>query len=245
MTITKYVPIDSVLYDLSLTIDSKFWNEATVKEWLNRGYRQLGISAKLESKVKVLEVFQHKVNLPTDFIFLNQIGYYDSENCTTDYKISDFKPMKLSSSSFSKGFCLDTSIEHCPGCFHEFGINTDLTITTTLPVGIIILSYLGYPTDENNTVLIPDDETVKEALLHYILYRYWMAKYQVKEEGADQRMQFHLSMWSTLSKKAYNLNLPDISTMENIKTTLNSLVSKENEFLSFFTNLSTHAEHNF
>ena len=249
MTTTKYVPIDSVLYDLSLTLDFKFVNEAAVKEWLYRGFRQLGISAKIEPKVKILEVFQHTTKLPADFIYLNQVAHYLNDECTNDcspdYSLAQFSPMKLSSSSFATALCADPSITFCPTCLHEFNISSDLTLTTTLPVGLIAVSYLGYPVDEAGLILIPDDETVKEALLHYTLYRYWMSKYQVKEEGADQRLQFHLSMWNTLSKKAYNLNLPDISTLENIKNIRNNLVPKQNEFLNFFTNLSSYAKYDF
>lgn len=32
MTITKYIPLKSILYDLSLTIDDRYWNENKMME---------------------------------------------------------------------------------------------------------------------------------------------------------------------------------------------------------------------
>jgi hypothetical protein len=59
----------------------------------------------------------------------------------------------------------------------------------------------------------------------------------MKEEGANQRMSFHLGMWSTLSKKALNTNLPDVSVLENIKNNHNSLVPNSRKFDQLFTTL--------
>jgi hypothetical protein len=45
-----------------------------------------------------------------------------------------------------------------------------------------------------------------------------MAKMTMKEDGADNLMKHHLSMWQTLSVRAKgNLTFPDINQLENIK----------------------------
>lgn len=60
----------------------------------------------------------------------------------------------------------------------------------------------------------------------------------MKETGASQRMQFHLQMWSTLSRKAQSLNLPNLGQMENIRASRSRLVPNSNAFGNFFGGLS-------
>ncbi len=102
----------------------------------------------------------------------------------------------------------------------------------------MIVAYKGLPTDEEGNILIPDDETLKEALTHFVLYKYWLTKYLMKEEGAAQRMSNHLTMWSTLSKKAMNLNLPNVSELENLKNINNRLVPRTNAHSQLFSRLN-------
>lgn len=249
----KYIPLRSILYDLSLTINDRYWNDSKMMEWLARGYRQMNISNLLTTKVKQLEVLNHKTQLPTDFKYLIQIvefigGNVSCENETlylpsgtelSTQKLSyiPWRPMRLSSNPFHNSICLDKSLMYCTDCNHEFGISPSLVVTTTLQAGIIMVAYMGYPTDEDGELLIPDDETLKEALLHYVLYRYWMSKAQMLEQGADKMEQKHLHMWNTLAIKAKNLNLPDVNELENLSAQLNHLVPRENRFQQMFLTL--------
>ncbi len=257
MTITKYIPLRSILYDLSLTIDDRYWNENKMMEWLAHGFRQLNIEAALETKVKQLEVINHKTQLPSDFKYLIQMVEYVGTNSTscvndmlyltegaslnTHVSISvPWKVMRLTSNPFHNSICLDGSLLSCTDCGAEFAVSPSLVVTTTKPSGIIMVSYLGHPTDENGDLTIPDDETLKEALLHYVLYRYWMAKSQMMEKGADKMEAKHRSMWATLSLKATgNLNLPDLNQLENLKNQLDHLVPRTNRFQQMFTTLSS------
>lgn len=255
----KYTPINSVLYDLSLTIDDRYWNESKMLQWLIHGVRQINIESLLVDNVTAVEVTAHKAQLPADFVYLTQVAYSTADvlgGCSSDIGLdgpenfvsaifdSDcssnitWKPMKLTTNPYHKSICLDDKIINCSSCEHQFSISSSLIITTTLPSGTILVGYKGYPLDEENQILIPDDETLKEALLHYVLYRYWLSKFQMKEEGADSRMKFHLTMWATLSKKAMNLNLPDISQLENIKAIHNRLAPRSNRFQQLFLTLN-------
>lgn len=60
----------------------------------------------------------------------------------------------------------------------------------------------------------------------------------MKEDGADSRVKFHLSMWNTLSHKTLNLNLPDVSKMENLKEIRNKLNPSSREFQKAFLGLN-------
>lgn len=154
--------------------------------------------------------------------------------------------MRLTSNPYHNSLCLDKSLMYCTDCDHEFSVSPGLVLTTTLSAGVIMVAYLSHPTDEYGDTLIPDDENLKEALFHYVLYRYWLSKYQMKEDGARERIKFHLEMWNTLAiKTTGNMNLPDINQLENIKAQLNRLVPRENRFQQMFLTLGNRENVNF
>ena len=257
--INNYVSIKSILHELSLTIEERYWNETTMLEWATRALRQMNVLPALEQHVTVLEVCEHKASLPTDLKYLTQVMYKvtsdtadsldsiiadldlpeNSELLTSAGAVVPFKwaAMRLSTSPFHNSICLDEKLLHCNECKYEFTVSPSLVLTTNMRNGVILVGYLRYPVDAEGDPLIPDNEVLKEAILHYVLYRYWMTKYQMKEEGAESRIKFHLDMWSTLSKKALNLNLPDVNTIENLLNIRNRLVPRSRRFAQGFTTL--------
>lgn len=243
MISTNYTSIKSVLYDLINTIDERYWNETIVLEMAVKAVKKINFIQKLHEKSCRILVTDHKAKLPLDFVYLTQVAY------TTDTSIDDntiWSAMKLSSNAYTDQICLDKSLSNCDTCTHEFGISPDLVITTTLKDGTIAIAYSAYSFGEDNDFQIPNNEALKEAILHYILYRYWMSKYQHKEEGAEQRMTFHLEMWNTFSAKAAGeLNMPDVSTLENIKNERNRLVPRTNRFNQLFTTLGNRGYANY
>lgn len=187
---TNYIPVDSVLYDLSLTIDERYWNEARALEWANKAARLIRSDQMLEGKLFVGDVTSHKVELPSDLKYLIQVIYRDSEcvdnTCYPELNIPEnsdlaskldgieminWQPMRLTSSPYHSSLCLDDSLLNCQVCSHEFSVSTDLILTTTLKQGKVMVSYIGIPMKDGK-LLIPDNEEVKEAIMAYILYRY-------------------------------------------------------------------------
>lgn len=212
---TKYISIKSVLYGISLLLDDRYWNENKVLEWLNRGYRKMDLSSAFVEKTAELTITTHKTTLPSDFRYLIQILDTTSvSNVDADTLLSDtldlpaestwtlananslygYRPMRLASNPYHSSICLDTTVSYCTDCVHEFSISPSLVITTTLEEGTILVAYLGYATDDDGCLLIPDDENLKEALQYYVFYMYWLEKDMMKEEGAAQRMTYWLSM---------------------------------------------------
>lgn len=259
--ISNYISIKSVIYDLSLTIDDRYYNETKALEWATKALRIIGPESALEAQVALVNVTQHKFPFPCDLKYLTQIGYIDdtlhqdnfadlqfppdSTLTPTSFDRSFWKPLRLASSSLHLGICLDQNIYACPGCDKEFTLDPSMIATTTLEKGKVLISYLRYPKDIEGDSLIPDDESLKEALLHYILYRYWMSKYMMKEDGSDQRMKFHLDMWETLAQKAKGrLNMPGIEQLENLKQ-INNKMMPRNRYRKFFTTLSSYGETTF
>lgn len=257
---SNYISIKSVLFELSLTIEERYWNETTMLEWASRAIRQMNLELALEQVPVVLQVCEHKAQLPSDLKYLTQVMYkvsssegmtlqeveadlalpQTSELLTSTGVVSNWKwaAMRLSTSPFHNSICLDEKILHCADCKYEFSVSPSLVLTTNMRNGTIMVAYLRYPVDEDGLPLIPDNEVVKEAILHYVLYRYWTSKYQMKEDGADGRVKFHLDMWSTLSKKALNLNLPDVSTIENLMNIRNRIVPRGRRFAQGFATLA-------
>ena len=264
---SNYISIKSVLYDLSLTIDDRYWNETKMGEWAHRALRMVHTDQSLETKVTYLEVCEHKAILPTDLKFLTQVAYYSGANTTSllgdinaldlppdselGTKLNQFntitwKAMRLTTNPYHASICLDNSITYCTDCQHEFSVSKDLVLTTTLQTGVIMLSYLAWPKDDDGYALIPDNEFLKEAIFHYILYRYWLSKSMMMEEGSAAQVQFHLKMWNQLKAQAAgDLNKPDVNELENLKSQMNHLVPRASRFQQLFLTLGNRESINF
>ena len=263
---TNYISINAILYDLSLTIDDRYWNQNKMTEWAYKALRLIRSDVMLESKLVYLEVNNHKASLPNDLKYLTQIAYTPNacHTCISEHGDLDlpstsqllynyveenkfpWRALTWTNNGFHLGVCDKYMVTPCNNCIDSFTVTPDLTVTTTFCDGIIAVSYLGYPLDEQGCALIPNDEELKEAILHYVLYRYWMVKYNMKEEGSESRMQHYLQMWNTMSKKAAgNLNLPDVNQLENLKNQWNRLVPRTNQFQSMFLRLGNRENINF
>jgi len=78
----NYVTIKSVLAQIALILDDRYWNETVLLEHATRAIRAMNLEDKLEQKVAVLDVSTHKANLPLDFKYLTQMAYSNqTEKC--------------------------------------------------------------------------------------------------------------------------------------------------------------------
>ena len=206
---------------------------------------------------------EHKAVLPSDLKYLTQVAYVEdiivpylgAEDLPpgSDYasKLNtlsglSWKAMRLTSNPYHASICLDRTIMYCTDCMHEFSISSDMVMTTTMANGIIMVSYLAWMKDAKGYALIPDDEYLKEAIFHYILYRYWLSKSMMMEEGSAQQVQFHLKMWNQLKAQAAGqLNKPDVNELENIKSQMGALVPRVSKFQQLFLTLGNREQINF
>jgi hypothetical protein len=264
----KYIPIDAVLYNLSLDIAPPFYNEHKFKEWAIRGYRKLNLKEKFAEKVSLIQIVEHKAQLPEDVKYINQIAYKD--NFTVEdqsilnvlglgdveqtyinpqnwiqrlKKVGPWKPMKRSTNSFIYTVNLQNNIfpdlENIECCDHEYTIDQGLCLTSTLRNGFIWISYLAYATDDKCRVLIPDDEDLKDAIGHYCMYRFWNAKVI----GGD-RLSIHERDWNLkqyevlLAKASAKLNMPDSDGFENIMNITTRFLPRKNHARGFYSKLN-------
>lgn len=127
----------------------------------------------------------------------------------------------------------------CYDCKHEYVVDPGGCITTTLPKGYLLVSYLRNPTDSTGHLLIPDNEDLKEAIFHYVLYRYFLTRAIRKEQGSAQERDYHRMMFGMLKQKAAGaLNSPSIDELENIKDHRDHLVPRGNRYNGMFSKLN-------
>ena len=158
-----------------------------------------------------------------------------------------WRPIKLTTNNFHLTLLNDTSIYNdttylpgmydCQYCEHEYSIDSDGCIVTTLRDGLLYLAYKIHTQDTNGNTLIPDNEDLKDAIRHYTLYRYWSRKSLTNESKYER--EFHLKQFEVLKAKATaDINEPDEAQMENIKNQLQRLVPRSNMRDNFFSKLS-------
>lgn len=193
MTI-NYISIKSVLHDLSLMIDERYWNETAMEEWITKALRQLNIEPALEQAVSLIELCEHKATLPSDLKYLTQVAFKATPEPSDELsailsnldlpedsnlflyhsllKSLVWVPLKLTTNPYHASICLDETLMQCPGCQYEFSVSPSMVLTSNLKDGLLLVAYLRYPLDKDGSALIPDDETLKESILHYAMYRF-------------------------------------------------------------------------
>lgn len=193
MTI-NYISIKSVLHDLSLMIDERYWNETAMEEWITKALRQLNIEPALEQAVSLVELCEHKAILPSDLKYLTQVAFKATPEPSDELsailsnldlpedsnlflyhsllKSLVWVPLKLTTNPYHNSICLDETLMQCPGCQYEFSVSPSMVLTSNLKDGLLLVAYLRYPLDKDGSALIPDDETLKESILHYAMYRF-------------------------------------------------------------------------
>jgi len=275
----KYISIDSVLFDISLSIDEQYWDENAMKEWAIKGFRKMQLPLKFVQKVAVVPITSHKGTLPecaahithaacktnlasTDLAELERIiGSDNSERLSSElaqrasesiYNLyrNSWKAIRPSTNSFLKTVYCESIIpaslnptendqyKFTSDCELEYHVDPNGVITTSFKTGLLFVSYLAHTTDTDGDILIPDDETLKEAIMHYCMYRYWLSKSFMHEEASTRERDWHLQRYQILKLSAIgNLNLPSVGQLENIKNMTNRILPDTNQYNRFFYEL--------
>ena len=128
----------------------------------------------------------------------------------------------------------------CPGCSHEYTVNPDMSLTTTLKDGVLYVAYLRFPKNDSGDVLIPDNEELKEAIMHYCMWRYYIKKSLIGEDKSQQERDYHKQQFGLMKAKAQaTLDSPDIAQMENLKAIRDRLNPRDNMYDNFFSKLNS------
>lgn len=147
--------------------------------------------------------------------------------------------MRISPNPFMKSLLCTETIPMCDTCEHEYTVNTNMTLTTTLKNGYAAVSYLRYPTDDEGYLMIPDNESLKLSIFYFVLYMYHIKQDLRGDDKAAKKMMMYLDLYAVQkAKAAAELAEPDIAMLENIKDRMLRLVPKANEFNRFFQGLN-------
>jgi len=283
----KYTSIDSVLYDISLMIPEGQWDETRMREWAIKALRKFELPDKYHIKVALLQITEHKVELPEDARYVESLFFKQDIPSSALDDLKDVMNLKSESTNPSLKYIQDvnslptnafqtyfkehnsmgwalmrrtnnsflptitTSYSIFPQntisfCEQEYTIDIEGCITTTAKDGYILLSYLAFTEDDQGNSLIPDNETLKEAIFHYCMYRFWMSRSTIKEQGSIQERNFHLKQFELLKRKAIaQINMPDEDQMESIKNFTNRLVPRSYRKAGAFSQLGTKENINF
>ena len=265
---TPYISIKSVLYDISTNIEDQYWNETHALHWATKAMRKFITPKKYEQALGVFYLEDHKVTLPKELRHIVQVAYWNDNDLTeldnifkamgldqseylADSQLhvkaaeslftqTNWTAMKRSSNTFHTSVGTDYSIYPNTTAMprHEYSLDSNNCLTSTLKTGAVMVAYLRYVTDDEGYAMIPDEENLKEAIFHYVMYRHWLSRSALKEEGSREQRDFHLAMFETLKKKATGIaNTPDTDEMENLKNQTLRLVPRTERWAQFFQNL--------
>jgi len=261
------IPLTAALADIYSIIDGNTISETNVLEWASIGFRKIEVKQLLESTTAFIKVVNHTAKLPTGVKYIEQIFYkqdfikndidniqvyvsnansfivskQNSEFMQSPYYVSNWKPLRLSTSSFHNQVVLkDSPNFNCKcGCEQEYSINKNNCVITSFESGYLAVSYLTFPMNDEGDFLIPDDDNVINAIKNYVIMRIWEKRMYYKEEGAERMFDKYLRLWeitraSTIGKMA----MFSIDEYENFKQQNLRIGSNTNSYYTGFGNLA-------
>ncbi len=189
-----------------------------------------------DNEIAQLEV---EMGINNDPAMSNSTLAYQALLASKSYK-NNWTPLRLSTNSFALAVHCDNCVNIGNNCAYEYSVSPDGTMTFNFKTGFICIAYYAYPVDCDNIPLIPDDEDYKEALKDYCLMTSWELRWNMKEEGAEQRYMKYQQLWGLMKAKATaSVRMPDVAGAENLKNVMNRLIPKSRRFNSFFSNLNS------
>ena len=260
----NYIPVNTILYDLSLSMDPGSWNESTALEWAIQASRKLGGHKSFAQRQVFYEYDNYRLTKADDYKTLNQIFYYKPSRANStaqnaamlEYvkRITDSPhPERLSTAAANpdlanpwKAMHMSTSTFLIPckrsnskQCAYEF-IEEATHFAMPIKSGIVSINYLAYNTKDGE-FLIPDTPSYREAIVSYILYRMYDSKVNAdpKDQSLQQQRMWYMNRFGFLTTKAKGeVNAPTINELENLLQNRNKMVSRSDQFESGFTNLN-------
>lgn len=152
----------------------------------------------------------------------------------------EYKPMRKSTSTVTKSVHLTNLNEPLykqPEVSYEYLEEPGGYLTSTLRNGILLVSYKGFPVDEDGQCLIPDHPEFRQAVMFYCLYMYWLSRSMTSEAGSTQQRDYFKQEFYTARMRAKSLELPDLGTYENLLHIHTRLVPRLHRFDYFYTNM--------
>lgn len=188
----------------------------------------------------------YKTELPLDYIGLELIEY-NGVNMRPTPNIfgpgSDvgssgiyYTPYSYNQSKIENAVFIDPedTSYFCPG--YSFKIENGW-LKTSFNEGTINMVYTSQPMDDEGYPLIPDNQSFREALYWYVVYKYLYPKV-LKGEVNGQFYDDAYNKWQWYCNQAgTEAIMPDLTTLENLKRSYLTLKTKPNLFNNFYNSL--------
>jgi hypothetical protein len=259
----NYVPISTVLYDLSLTIDPSSWNESNMLEFAIQASRKIGGARSFAQRQEFYEYKNYILEKPDDLKTLTQIFYFQPSRTSSpaqaatmlEYvkRVTDHPhPTSLTSEINNPDLAapwavvrksVSSFISPCRRtdnrCALEYLEEND-HFKLPLKSGIVSMTYLAY-NKKDGEFLIPDIQVYKEAIAMFCMYRIYDAKVNAdtKDQFLQQQRAWYLQRFGFLFTKARaEVNAPDVADMENLLQNRNKLISRSDQFANGFVSLN-------
>ena len=229
--ITKFKSIKSILAGLYRDLGTNTEiNEQDVVEWVAEGLSLIGSYAQNEEIGVVLDVTNHRVQLPCNFLFLKDINY-------------NGKPLSWSNKSAANNYnCPECAIVTC--CTDYNFYIQDGYINTSLESGKLCITYLGIPVDEEGFPLVPDDVYFDKALKAYVTYMFDKIQFR-KGQLPDAVFKYSEREWLFYVGSARgSANMPNLAKLDQLQKIWVRLIPKPHEYSSNFRNLENHERRN-
>jgi hypothetical protein len=264
MTSINNIPLSAALADIYSIIDGNTVSEVNVLEWASIGFKKLEAKQLYEQTTAFIKVVNHMAKLPIGVKMIEQIFYKQdfvendvaniltyassSPDFTITKEYTDFlqcpyynnnwKPLRLSSSSFHNQVVMQSSPNYRARCEEEYSINKNNCVITSFETGYLAVSYYRFPMKDGE-FLIPDDVNILMAIKNYVLMRIWEKRMNFKEDGAERMFDKYLRLWEiTRAATIGKIMLFSIDEMENYKQQTLRLGSHTNTYYQGFGNLS-------
>jgi len=201
-------------------------DEIDLLEWSDELIGLLKVPKSLSSQVYVGEVVDKKATLPPCIEnFIGVAGYPNGsiEDCAdTPIDRMSFKPMRYASDIFHR-YC--SKMPNCNGCELTYTVNDDCMFPS-FENGLFLLAYESLPVDENGYPMIPDEQSVINALAYHILTRIAAQKWARQEipEGIYRDLERN-SLWY---KAKAQTRVPTYDEMETLKNIHIRMIPKVN-----------------
>lgn len=227
--IYKYISAKAVIAKIhrDLNVNQEL-NEGEILEFIYEALSMIGAFANYEEITTTLEFQNGKAKLPCGFEKLVTIDYCG-------------KPMFWSTNTNRHHYeCNGCNVpDYTAGCCdlgYSFYINNSYVISD-VECGVdkkVSITYLGFPTDCEGYLLVPDDVYYMKALSAYVVYMLDKQEWR-KGRLPDKVMQKSETDWLYYVNSARgSANMPNLAQLENIKNILRRMIPVSNDFSTGF-----------
>lgn len=259
----KRIPLKTVLYQISLDLDPNLWNESTVLEHSLKAARKMGSIHLYSDKLEYYTFDNYKFTYPKNMKYLGQVFIYNSSinkpTATNQILLDELQRLTLAphpeyfithAPSTTRSRNKWALVYDNPGvmtpcmnigsCFLQMKNHQEYAELNVCS-GLVMLSYKEYAVNTDGEYMIPDNENYKEALTHYVMYKYYDGKIKADASQENTRERsWHLQRYAILSAKAVaEVNEPTENQLESIRKNQNKLLGglnmAERGFIQFGT----------